>query len=323
MQLDGATVVIVGASSGIGRATAHAFARDGANLVLAARGTEKLDRAAAECRALGAEAVAVTADATDDADMRRLVDTAVDHFGGIDVWINNAGIGAVGWFEQVPLAAHRRVIEVDLIGALNGSHAVLRYFVQQGHGVLINTCSSGSWFAPPMAAAYTAAKYGLRGLTEALRQDMRRHPGIAVAAIYPSFVDTPGLRHFANYTGRRLRPGGPLQTPERVARAMVRLARHPRGRLPIGLSSSLARLAFALAPDLSGGLMEAGFRRAVERAEAEPSGKPETGNLFDVPDDDLGVHGGAQRGGGTTPWLVAAGAIGGMALAAAATARRP
>ncbi len=319
MNLDGATVVIVGASSGIGRATAHAFAREGANLVLAARRLDLLEQAVEECRKLGGDALAVEADVTDPGDMRGLVDTALDAFGEIDVWINNAGVGAVGWFEQVPLATHRRVLEVDLLGALNASHAVLRHFTQVGKGVLINTCSIGSWVANPMAAAYTASKFGLHGLTESLRIDMKRYPGIHVCGIYPAVVDTPGLRHFANYTGRALNPSGPMQEPERIAAEMVRLAKHPRARLAVGLSASLGRLAYGLAPDLVGSTLAATMGGAVNRAEP---GERTPGNLFGPPGDGMGVRGGGQRAGGTTPWLAAAGAIGGMALAALSVGTR-
>ncbi|MEP6589465.1 MAG: SDR family NAD(P)-dependent oxidoreductase, partial [Polaromonas sp.] len=123
-----AVVVLTGASSGIGRATALAFAREGAHLVLAARGLEALDKVAAECEMLGAQALAVPADVTDADSMRGLASAAIERFGPIDVWINNVGIGAVGAFDATPIEAHQRVIEANLIGHMNGAHAVLPHF---------------------------------------------------------------------------------------------------------------------------------------------------------------------------------------------------
>ncbi len=317
--LQDATVVICGASSGIGRATARAFARRGANVVVAARRGDMLEDVVRECREAGGDGLAVPADVTDPGSIRHLVDAAIDAFGGIDVWINNAGIGAVGWFEEVPLAAHRRVLETNLMGALHGAHAVIPHFIDRGRGVLINTASVGSWTAPPLAASYTAAKFGLRGLTEALRQDMRRFPDIHVAAVYPYFVDTPGLAHFGNYTRRSLNVAGPMQRPETVAGVMVDVALRPRGTASVGLMPVLGRIAYALAPDLLGGAMFQGVRFALSRAEP---GRNDPGNLFGPPPDRLKAGGGARRGLGSVPSWAVAGAAGLAALAVAGRARR-
>jgi NADP-dependent 3-hydroxy acid dehydrogenase YdfG len=124
-------VVITGASSGVGRATAHAFARHGARLALTARAAGPLEEAAHECEELGARAIVVPADVTDPSAMRRLADAAAREFGGLDVWVNNAGLGVVGRFHEVPIEAHWRTIETNLLGYMNGSHAALAHFVCQ------------------------------------------------------------------------------------------------------------------------------------------------------------------------------------------------
>src|ERR671917_725974 len=131
-NLRDATVVITGASSGIGLATARAFSRRGASVVLAARRLALLEEAARECEELGGRALAVPTDVTDPDQTRQLARSAVSAFGGIDVWINNAGTSMWGPFEEIPLESQARLIELNLLGAVNGSHAALPHFFERG-----------------------------------------------------------------------------------------------------------------------------------------------------------------------------------------------
>ena len=173
------TVVITGASSGIGQATVEAFAQDGVRLVIAARDGAALEDVAGRCRALGAEAVAVPADVTRPDEVAALARRAVEFGGGIDVWVSNVGIGAVGAFHEVPLEAHEQVIRANLIGHMNDAHAAIPVFLRQGHGIFVNMISLGGFAAAPFAAAYSASKFGLRGFAEALRGELAplaRHP---------------------------------------------------------------------------------------------------------------------------------------------------
>ena len=302
-------VVLTGASSGIGHATALAFAQAGARLVLAARGRDALDVVAAQCRRLGADTLVVPTDVTDAKAVGALADEAAARFGHIDVWINNVGIGAVGRFDETPIAAHRRVIETNLMGQVNGAHAVLPYFRRDGAGVLINMVSAGGWTATPYAAAYAASKFALRGFSEALRAELRDSPQVHVCEVYPTLVDTPGLSHGANYTGRQVRPFPPLVDPHRVAAALVRLSRRPRRSVWIGSLALPARLANALMPDLAARLLKILFD--VGLAKSSPA-RLTTGNLFD-PSGDAEVSGGYRR-----PWqpgaLAGAASVGVLAL---------
>ncbi len=278
-DLKGATVVITGASSGIGRAAALAFARAGANVVLAARDRRGLQDAAKEVRAQGVRGVPVVTDVTDARQVQRLADQAARAFQGrIDVWVNNAGVGAVGRFTETPVEAHDQVIHTNLLGYIHGAHAALPYFQRQASGgVLINTISFGGWVPAPYAAAYAASKFGLRGFTDSLRSELSDWPEIHVCDVFPSFIDTPGVQHGANFTGREIKPAPPVYAAEKVADEMVSLARNPRDAATVGSVATLARFGYGLAPTVGRWAMNKFIETYLHRAKDSTS---TTGNLF-------------------------------------------
>ncbi len=285
----GKRIVITGASSGIGRASARAFARQGARLVLAARRGNLLDEAVQECEALGGEAVAVVTDVTDAEEMMNLARVALDAFGGIDVWINNAGTGVFGPYTEARVELHRKTIEVNLLGSMYGAAAVLPVFKRQGHGILINNISLGGWAPTPFAAAYTASKFGLRGFSASLRQELGDEPDIHVCGVFPAMIDTPGLAHGANVSGRRINPGSFVYAPEDVAETFVHLVRHPRDEVAVGWPARAAQVAYALFPGPAEHLMGFAVRRSLERADPEPKRE---GSLLQPLPQGGGVSGG-------------------------------
>jgi short-subunit dehydrogenase len=241
----------------MGLATALAFARHGASIVLAGRRADALEQAARLCSAAGAGgAMAVPTDVAEAVQVKALAQAAVDRFGNIDVWINMAGLGAFGPFETIPMEVQAQLVRVNLTGAMNGAHAALPHMLRQagGRGVIINMASIGARIPLPFAAAYTASKFGLAGFTDALRHEMLARFRVQVCGVYPAFVDTPAPLHAANYSARALRPMPPVLDPADVAERIVGLVRRPRRALRIGAAHAVVP-GFALMPETAGRLL--------------------------------------------------------------------
>jgi len=283
------TVVITGASSGAGRAAALEFARHGAKIVLAARREEALKEVADLCREMGGIAIGIPTDVTDVEAMRNLAAKAAEFGGSIDVWINNAGVLAAGEFTETPVDVHDRVIAINLMGYLHGAHAVLPYFKKQQRGILINNISVGGWFPVPYAAAYSASKFGLRGFSEALRGELTRYKHIHVCDLFPPFLDSPGIQHAANYTGKILQPAPPVYDPQLVAKAMVGMVKHPRSADTVSSTSTLLKLAHTFFPGISRFVTARVIDLYLRQAQPD---EIHTGNLFQPSEYGTGIHGG-------------------------------
>ncbi|MGF7156164.1 SDR family oxidoreductase [Novosphingobium gossypii] len=286
------TAVITGASSGIGQATAHGFARKGWDLVLAARSEDDLSTVASQCRALNARVLAVPTDVTDTAAVIELGLAARAFAGRIDVWFSNVGVGAVGRFLDVPMDTHEQIVRANLIGHMNDAHVALPIFIGQGKGVFVNMISLGGFAAAPYAAAYFASKFGLRGFSEALRAELSDHRGVHLCDVYPAFVDTPAMGHAGNHSGKRLSAPPPLLDPRRVADAVVRLADHPRNSVYVGAPNWPARIGHFISPSLSGRAAKAAFDRYFAKA---PGAEPTDGNVHAPPGDGARIDGGLRQ----------------------------
>jgi NAD(P)-dependent dehydrogenase (short-subunit alcohol dehydrogenase family) len=288
-SLQDAVVVITGASSGIGRAAALAFAERGAHVVVAARRQDPLDMLVMECeRATGRTALAVPTDVADETSVRNLARQAVERLGRIDVWVNNAGVYAAGRFEDTPSDVFERVIDVNLLGCVHGARAALPHLRRQ-RGVLINTASVDSAATFPYFTAYVASKWAVRGFSASLRQEMR---GVVdVCTILPAAIDTPLFQHAANYMGLKMKALNPTYDPEQVAAAMVRCAERGGPReVIVGTAGKLLALQYTLAP----GLSERIFTREVQvdHFEADHPTPATSGNVLNPMAEGLGASGG-------------------------------
>ena len=285
-------VVIAGASSGIGRGAALAFAARGDAVVLAARSREGLEEVAAQCRAHGARAVVVPTDVSDEDAVERLADRAVAELGRIDAWVNVAAVWSYGRFEDTPSETFRQIVDTSLFGQVHGARAALPHFRRQGHGVLVNVASLYGRLGTPYVSAYVTSKWGLLGFSEVLRQELRDSPGIEVCTILPGAVDTPIYRHAANYVGVDIRPLPPVVPPRRVVAAILRGVDRPRAEIVVGRAQHLGAWAHTRFPRtydrLAGPVVHAGALLSTPV-------QPHDGNVFGPDPDTNGVDDGWRR----------------------------
>lgn len=303
-HLSGKVVVITGASSGIGRAAALEFAREGARLVLAARRVDALEQVSDECRAAGSEAVVVRTDVTAPDQVDHLARAAVERFGRFDIWVNNAAVLAMGRFDDVPPNAFRAVIETNLFGRVYGTRVALRHFRAHHRGIVIDVNSVLGLVAQPYASAYIASKFAVRGLLQSLRTELIGDPHIHLCSVLPAPIDTPIYENAANFTGREIRAMWPVYDPKVVARAIVRQAIRPRPQVIAGNLGHLLTALHSISPALTARLA----RAAVDVLQIGRKPVAHTHGNLTQPASGLGrVAGGwRERYGRVFTWTIAA-----------------
>jgi short-subunit dehydrogenase len=283
-------IVITGASSGIGRLTALEAARHGAKIVAAARNTHALDSLVSEIEAYGGHAISVLTDVSQWDQVERLARAAVEAYGRIDTWVNNAGVTTYGTVDQMDVTEMAQVIQVNLIGVIYGCKAALPIMQMQGEGSLINLSSGLGQRSVPLQAAYCASKFGVYGFSESLRMELEHEaPGIHVSVLLPASMNTPLFSHALSKFGAKPRPILPVYDPKLVAEAILRAAEHPIRDIYVGDFSKLAAIAQHINPRFLDWLMTQNGRFF----KMQNSGQPieNAPNLFESTSEDGQTHG--------------------------------
>jgi len=334
--LDEQVIVITGATSGIGLATARAAAEAGAKLVLAARDADALDALAHEMRQLRRAIVAtVKADVGVAEDVARIGQTAIDQFGRVDTWINNAGVSVYGKSEEVALEDMQRVMQTNFWGTVNGSLEAVRLMKAHGSGggAIINVGSEVSSRAIPLQGTYSASKHAVKAFTESLRMELDKDKApISLTLIKPASIATPFTQHAKNYMEMEPALPKPIYAPELVAKTILHAAQTPARELVVGGRSKMMAVAAQLMPRSLDGMM-----RAMAFRQQQQTGKPSSPTRRDalyapVPEHELrqrdessgkpaetNLYTAYQMRSGATKTVL----LGGALLAAWALTRRP
>ncbi|MBD1395777.1 SDR family oxidoreductase [Pontibacter sp. JH31] len=243
-------IVMTGASSGIGLATAFAAAAKGARLVLAARNEKALQDIAQEINENGGQAIPVRADVGRQQDVQRIADVALSHFGGFDTWVNDAGVSVYGRLLEVSDDDNRRLFDTNFWGLVYGSQMAAMHLRNRG-GAIINIGSVLSDVAIPMQGMYSASKHAVKGFTDALRIELEEEKApVSVTLIKPSSINTPYPEHAKNYTAHKLTLPPPVYEPEEVAQAILYAATHEKRDITVGGGGKFMSITNRLAPGL-------------------------------------------------------------------------
>jgi NADP-dependent 3-hydroxy acid dehydrogenase YdfG len=286
-------VVITGASAGVGRATARAFARAGARVALLGRGREGLAAARDEVEAAGGSAIAIATDVANAGEVEAAAEQIEAELGPIDVWVNNAMATVFAPFSEVTAEEYRRATEVTYLGTVHGTMAALKRMLPRDRGTIVQVGSALAHRAIPLQAAYCGAKHAIKGFTQSLRCELlHERSSVRVTMVQLPALNTPQFDLARSRMPRRAQPVPPIYQPEVAADAIVWAARHPRRELYVGAPTVLAILVERVAPAL-GDLYLA--RTGYESQQTDEPERDRPDNLFEPVPGDHGAHGRFDR----------------------------
>lgn len=286
-SLRGKTVVITGGTSGVGRAAAEAFALEGCNVVVAARGQEGLDETISLCHDLGVVALGVSTDVSNADEVKNLAEKALQFNGRIDFWVNNAGVMASGKFEDVPVEAMDQLVKTNLLGYLHSAHAVLPIFKKQKDGVLINNVSIGGYMPAPYSTAYSSTKFGIRGMVEGLQGELSDEPNIHIVGLYPGIQKSTGNLHSAKYSGLDFKIPPFSTDPRELAAKMVEAAKNPRKEIITDNYAAVMKVLYGIFPRAIINTASAALRLAMKK----DSDTDTNGNIMHASNDPHRIYG--------------------------------
>ncbi len=271
--LEEQTIVITGASSGIGLATARMAADRGARVVAAARSEDALVELVEEIEAGGGDAEYVVADVAEREDVREIGAVAEDAYGGVDTWVNGAAVSIYGRLDEVPVSEMRRQFDINVWGLLYGSLEAAEHMKEQGGGAIINIGSVVSERAMLLQGSYSASKHAVKAFTDALRMELEEEGApVAVTLVEPSAIDTPYPDHAKNYMDEEASLPPPVYAPETVARAILAAAEEPQREVTVGWGGKGMALLGQFAPGLMDRIMETVFAPQQRRDEPADAG---------------------------------------------------
>ena len=295
--LDEQVIVITGASSGIGLATAETAAKKGAKLILAARSEQTLDQVVRRINDAGGEAIFVECDVANRQQVDHVAATAVTRFGRIDTWVNNAGVAIYGRLDEVSEADSRKLFETNFWGVVNGSLAALSHLKQNG-GALINVGSEVSEAVVPLLGMYSASKHAVKGFTDTLRIEIEEidEAPVSITLIQPTATDTPFPQHARNYQDKEPKLPTPMIDPQKVADAILDAAVHPTRSKKVGAMSVVNTTVAKVAP----GLGDKIAAKQLDRQHYDEKPRNPDGAL-ERPSETTGVAGQTRGTGGKEP----------------------